>query len=266
MAVYARYSWSRPSSPTPAVPIVAAIDPAHATPEPDANPIWRDGTMAPSLPDTLVGDLGGGPIGGGGPVDVTPGQHAGHSPDPVGIPPGRSQFGVGSGPGLSTLESQDVRGDLMGRDLGAVDSRRYQPMTDRTDGSGPWSAVLTDEPGHGDSPAQIQHELTGVGAPDDPFARTGKRVTRGWSRNIDMHRWPVQYRPMLVKQAKIAQPQPASPVGNQFTRPYDSAATYNPSTPDSFVAPMERQSPAPWDAGMTVSTPVNDSGLPVWGL
>lgn len=253
---YGKYSWAKSSAPTPAVPLVAAVDPEHLTPTPDPNllvgsQLWVASTPAPTLPDVLTAEPFGTPVGGGGPLDLTP-------EDP--------SFGVGVGPGLTTLESQDIRGQLMEQDLGAVAARQYQPMIDR-DGTR-HVAIIPDTIGDGDSPNTLQYERSGVGQPIDPYARLGKRIKRWMDRYIDMHRYEVRPRPMYAHYASTVAEQSAVVNGNQLVPPFARFGSMA-ATPDSFVAPQERRSPVPWDQPLTtdgIPAPATGFGLPTWGL
>jgi hypothetical protein len=253
---YSRYGWGqKATSPAPSVGLVPGIDPEHLNPTDqqyvDMNPLWS-GFAQPSMPDDLVGDLGGGPIGGGGPLDYTP-----DSPD----------FGVGGGPGLTTEESQQIRGALMSADFGASAARLYQATTDRYDGTGPHVEIIPDENGAApDSPATLQYQRTGVGQPNDPYARAASRIKRWWDRHIDRHTWDVTMRPSQVVNAYTAQPQPPVPGGTQYDSPYATSATNWMGTPDRFVDAQMRRVPDldPNYVGDGVN--LNPYALSSWGL
>lgn len=260
--VYSKYAWAKASAPMPSVPLVPGPDPEHLNPtsNPDlaaGQQLWVASTPAPTLPDSLTAEPFGTPIGGGGPIDRTPED------------PG---FGVGVGPGLTTLESQDVRGTLMSQDMGAVAARQYQALTDR---DGTYHVdIIPDTPGDGASPATLVYKQTGVGQPIDPFARLGKRIKRYWDRVIDMHRYEVHPRPMYQVYASTVATRPAVANGNQLTSPF-AAFIPGGGTPDSFVAPQDRRVPGDWAAPIVTdgsgqplsgSGSLADYGLSAWGL
>lgn len=270
---YSSYAWSKPSEPTPTVPLKPGIDPEHLTPTPDLDndpQPWQSSVSAPAFADDYYTDpsVAGGVPSGFGPVDMTPGQTAGEAPGEYGVPPIRSENGVGVGPGITQAEASEIRGRLQSQDFGAVAAHQYHPLTDRFDGDGPHVALISDEPGLGDSPATLQYQRTGVGQPNDPNARIGKRNKRWWDRVWDMHWFDVEYRPMTVKQAYTAQSQPAVSNPTQIDSPYPTSATYNPGTPDSFVSPQLRRTPVQWDQPITTdgSYSAGVEQVTSWGL
>lgn len=271
---YGKYSWAKASSPTLEVPLKPGVDPEHLTPTDnvefvDMQPLWvANPTSVPTLPDSLVGDLGGGPIGGGGPLDYTPTDSWNPTDTLVGVPPSErpSEYGVGVGPGLTLEEAQEIRGVLMSEDLGAYAARHYQAMTDRQ--SNPGLAVSFDTPGNGDSPQTLIYQRPGVGSPIDPDARVGRREKRWWDQVWDMHWWNDEYRPMTNR--TINREIGRGPVqgGNQYTSPFDNTIMQNPGSPDSFVAPQVRRTPVEWGEPITTDGIVVNSstGLSSWGL
>lgn len=248
--------WATYAYQPPVVPVQAPIDPEHLTPS-DALPggmtaSWASTVVAPVLPDAVDGQVPGVVAVPGGPVDETP-------QDP--------NFGVGVGPGLTLEENQAIRTALMSDDRGAVAAHQWVPNTDR---DGTWHvARIVDSQPDGDSPQTLQLERTGVGQPNDPYARKGTAREKRWvDRVIDMHWWNPEYRPATVKNAITAQP--ASPVqsGGPLVSPFP-ANTGTPGTPDSFVAPQERRTPQPWDTLMTTdgtASLLSPDGLSSWGL
>jgi|SRR5690242_8349106 len=258
---YGRYNgaWARKAStPTLDVPLKAQPDPEHLAPTDNidvavGNPLWVESQAAPMLPDGLMATPFGTPIqAGGGPVDMTPESH---------------DYGPGVSPGLTTAESQALMMQWHEQDDGAVAARQWQPTTDREPGTGPRLAIITDTPLDGDSPQTLELERSGVGTPNDPYARSGKRIKRWWDRVIDMHRWEPQYRPMYARNARTAQHQPAVPNGTQLDSPFATPWPMR-ATSDAFVAPQIRRTPVPWDQPITGdgTAPVGDFGLTVWGL
>jgi hypothetical protein len=265
MGAYSTYSgaWAqRASTPTPLVPLKPPPDPQHLNPTDvefnSMTPTWVDttGSGVPSLPAEYTSDDGVAAI-------VVPGG-------PIDRDPHTAQFGVGRGPGLDVDESQVIRGAWGNEDLGAVAARRYQPTTSRADGPGPYSQVIDDVPGDGSSPQTTALKISGVGGTDDPYARIGKRIHRGWNRTIDMHRWAVSYRPMQYRNAYTAQPQPAVPNGNQYAGEYPTAVTAQLSTRGGFIAPQQRAVPEPWDQPITTDGSQfggqSQDAAQIWGL
>lgn len=255
-------AWARKATtPTPVVPLVAERDPQHLDPDPNIDvtvgmPLWVSTAPAPTLDPGLTGEGYATPIGGGGPIDHTP-------DDP--------QFGVGGGHGQTREQAQAVRTELMSVDLGSVAARHYQPAVDR-DGA-PHVAVIPDVPLDGDSPQTLQiRERTGVGQPNDPYARTGKRIKRWYDRYIDMHWFDVEMRPMPIRNAAVAQMQPPVAGGTQYDSPWPTPAPMR-ATPDAFVAQQVRRTPETWGepiatdgTGMQILGDLSDFGLGAWGL
>jgi len=234
------------------VPLVAPIDPEHLHPTANidvtvGDPMWVQSDTAPFLPMDYTGAGVGQVVGGGGPLDHTP-------DDP--------NFGVGGGHGLTIQQSQVVMGELHGLDLGAVAAHAWDPITDR-DGA-PHMAIIYDTPGEGDSPQTLQLQRTGVGQPNDPYARTGKRIKRWWDRHIDMHWYDVERRPIYGRNAYTAQVQPPAPDGTQYDSPFPTLGPFH-VTPDSFVMPQERTAPTTWNEPSDM-VGVGLYGLGQWGL
>jgi hypothetical protein len=254
-------AWARRAAvPTPLVPLKPERDPQHLEPAPNIDvtvgmPLWAQVEAAPTLAEGLTTEGYGTPIGGGGPIDRTP-----HDP----------QFGVGGGHGQTIEQAQTVRTELQSVDLGAVAARHYQASVDR-DGA-PHLAIIHDTPGEGDSPQTLQiRERTGVGQPNDPYARTGKRQKRWYDRFIDMHWFDVEMRPMPIRNARVAQMQP--PGGRtQYDSPWPTPAPMR-ATPDAFVPAQIRRTPETWGqplsddgTGTQLAGAVNQFGLTSWGL
>lgn len=256
-------AWARKASTTaPIVPLEAERDPEHLNPTSNVDvvvgvPLWVSTAPAPDLPVELTVDAYGTPIStGGGPIDRTP-------EDP--------NYGPGAGNGQTVAQAQAVRTEWMSRDDGAVAARQWQATTDR-DGS-PKLDLIQDADYAGDSPSTVMLQRSGIGVPEnDPYARTGRRLWRWWDRVIDMHRWDVSFRPKYLKTASTAQQQP--PGGQtQYDSPWVTPSAARVS-PDAFVAPQMRRTPAPdWatpiatdGAANNVVGNVNDFGLTSWGL
>jgi hypothetical protein len=256
---YSRYAWSKPDTPYDAVPIQAAPDPEHQHPTDvqyvDMDPIWREGGgPVPTLPlEYTSGDGVAAIVAPGGPIDQTPRTHA---------------YGVGVGPGLTTEQAAEIREQWGNVNQGDLAARQYQAMTDREGVT--TAALLSDEPGHGDSPATNLLKITGVGGTDDPHARTGKRLQRTWAGWIwDMHRYDVEQRPQSYRGALPPKAQPAVPSGNQYNSPFANAASgfYLTQPEDQFVVPQERRIPEPWDQQLaTQGTVYAVEPITSWGL
>jgi len=244
-------------------PYQAPIDPEHLTPTDNPEyvheaPMWQATAQMPALPEDLLANPGAHLATGIGPVNMTPEDH---------------EYGVGVGSGLTTLESQDRMAAWHNDDQGAVAAHRWVHPTDR---DGTYHAEMyTDVPGDGDSPATVALERTGVGAPsDEGRSRLGRWQKRWWNRQIDMHRYAVEYGPV---RPQYARPNPArgdvSP-GNQLTPPYGNSIAYDGSKPqDRFVTQVVRAQPDDWAADQATDGAANNLlgyqqqyGLTVWGL
>lgn len=240
-ATYGTYTWSRYSGAAPTVPLVPPIDPQHSTPANDPNlppgqqPDFVSTAPAPMYPDTEGEQQPA--VGGGGPIDQTP-----LDPD----------YGVGWGPALTQQQASEIATELGNRDFGEIAARQTLPLTSRADGSGPHVEWIPDEIGDGDSPQSLQLQRTGVGQPNDPYARRAERQRRWWDRIIDMHWFNPQMRPITPKVAFGAQPQPPVPGGTSIDSPFPTSVTFNPVTKDQFVVPQDRRVPDPWDLAMTI--------------
>lgn len=224
----------RAHRPASDVPLKPDVDPEHLNPSDNpglagSSPMWEQNAHAPMLPAGYTDESFPSPVGGGGPIDHTPMSH---------------ELGAGVGHAQTQDEASQVRGHLMSMDYGAYAAKEWQPLTDR-DGA-PHVAIIYDTPGDGDSPQTLQLQRTGVGQPNDPHARTGKRQKRWWDRIIDMHRYGVEERPVYVRNAYDQPILPPVPDGNQLTSPY--ATQQWMGTPDRFVVPQVRRTPTPWDA------------------
>jgi len=236
---FSRYAWGTVATePVPDVPLKPGPDPEHLHPtlDPrydDMSPVWQDGTGTgvPTLPATYTADDGVAAI-------VAPGG-------PISQEPAGGAYGVGSGPGLTTDEAAAIRESWGNRDLGAPAEIRYVPATDR-DGT-PSVAIVQAEASPA-SPETLAYQVTGVNGTNDPGARRSSRIQRAWQRVWDMHWYDVEARPATLRNAQVAQSQPAVTHGNQYTSPWPTAATaYAVLQPDNFVGPQMRRVPDPWD-------------------
>jgi hypothetical protein len=257
-------SWSRRTQTIQSQPLQAEIDPEHLTPTDNPEysglrPMWVNTAPAPVLQTDAMGVQVTTAQGGIGPVDQTPIDHA---------------YGMGTGPGLDTLQSQDYRSRWHGDDQGAYAAHRWNPMMDRDDRPGsPHADFIPHDQTGGDSPQTLQLERTGPGQPNDPNARAGRAFRRWRDRYIDMHRFDPAMRPITPRFARGAQPQPAVPDGTQITSPYATSVTQHLGVIDTFVGPLVRRQPGPWDEGMatdgtaqTMRGALDNYGLTKWGL
>lgn len=258
---WARGGWAqRKAATTPVVALTPGIDPEHSNPTANIDvaagtPMWVQSTPMPALPAQMTQEPFRTPTHAGvGPVNHTP-------LDP--------EFGTGVGHGQTIEEAQEVRTEWMSLDYGAVAAHEWQPLTDR-DGS-PTAVLIEDTPGDGDSPQTLQLERTGVGQPNDPFARVGKRLQRAWQRVWDMHRWDVELRPTYARNAYEQPNQPPVATGGQYDSPYASLAWM--STQDRFVHPQTRRSPTLWSPPSSAQadqqaaeSALAEQLVPSWGL
>jgi len=256
-------AWKVKAKARTVVPLVSERDPEHLTPTAtpeyeDMAPLWMSTVDAPTLPGEVGAqdaEAGTFPMG-LGPLDHTP-------DDP--------QLGIAGGNGMTLAQAQAQRGAAHSMDYGAVAAHAWNPMRDR-DGT-PHVDEIPQGPLNGDSPQTLVLERTGLGQPNDPYARPGKRIQRWYDRYIDMHRYPVTYPPKTSKQARTAQVQPPVTDPTQYDSRYPTAATQWMGTQDRFVEPQLRREPVPWqqpgtgDATVDNVTGVsNDYGLGQWGF
>lgn len=234
-------SWSKRSEAPEEVPLKPGLDSQHVTPDPDPNntgftPMWVNSAGAPLLPEEIEAAMRARTLPtGDGPVDNTPESHF---------------YGRGTGPGLTTLQAQDVMGPWHEDDQGTVAANAWVPMVDRDDAPGSPHADLTfGTSGGGASPESVRMLETGVGAPyDKGLSREGRWFRRWRNRTIDMHRYPVDMRPLAPKTAYIAPAMPAMADANrtQLDSPFATAATYAAGPNDRFVQQVVRRQPRNW--------------------
>jgi hypothetical protein len=256
--MYDRYSgaWDRRTEAPEQVALKPQPDPQHLTPDPDPNntgftPMWVNSAGAPLLPEEIEAATRARQLATGlGPVDNTPESHF---------------YGRGVGPGLTTLEAQDVMGPYHEDDQGAVAAHAYVAMVDRDDAPGSPHADLTfGEPGNGASPESLRMLETGVGAPyDKGLSREGRWFRRWRNRTIDMHRYPVDMRPLTPRTAYIAPNQPAmsNDRRTQIDSPFATAATYHAGPSDSFVQQVVRRQPRNWADPLSTDGTRDEAGL-----
>lgn len=255
-------SWARRNQVAPGVPIQAATDEQHMTP--DANPqfvnmapTWQAQVGMPTLPNELVVEAGypSGIVAPGGPVDQTPEDHT---------------FGPGAQPGITQDQASVMRGYYGQLDMGAVEARAWQSGPDLDNQY--HLAEIEDTVYGGDSPATLQYQQQGVGSPLDPDARLGKRQKRWSQRFIDYHRWDVHPSPY---EPQYAVPQAATPGldENQFTPQYGNRVNEWLGPVDHFVHQQVRRQPERYsdayaEDGTTqnVAGSIADYGLGTWGL
>jgi len=253
----ARYKVTNPA------PLAPPLDPEHITPTDvdyvHTTPMWQSTTMMPGLPEEMLASPAPELATGVGPLDYTPESH---------------DYGVGIGSGLTIEESMDRMADWHNDDQGANAAHTWNPQTDR---DGPWTSMeMADVPGHGESPATVQYQRTGVGQPNDPNARIG-RWFRRWNRQtkIDMHRYDAVPGPTGAQFARPVPAREGDPNGNQLMPPYGNSVAYQAGPQDRFVGQTVRRAPDAdgWDANMetdgtygTIMGAVNGYGLPAWGL
>lgn len=246
-------SWAQRAHTGPVmVPLVAAIDPEHLNPTANIDvvtgtPLWVDSSAAPTLPSGYTSETIAAPIGGGGPLNLTP-----NDPD----------YGPGPGHGLTDAQSRAIMGPYHELDQGAVAAHQW--VSPIIHGGTPHVAIIPDTPGDGTSPQTLQYQRTGVGEPNDPFARTGRRIKRWVDQFIDWHRYEVERRPIYSRNAYTAQLQPPVPDGTQYDSPYSTPWPFA-ATPDSFVLPQDRQSPGTWNDPDPAGNH-SEYALPSWGL
>jgi hypothetical protein len=256
------YAWSKRSEAPTAAALQQPLDSQHLNPTADLRfpdgqlPEWAASVYAPILPADYTGEAFATPVAvGGGPIDYTPLDHA--------------DGGGGVGHAQSTLEAQDQRGFWHSEDDGAVAARAWESFSEYPLDMNIGHAFLQPNAGgHGDSPSTLQLQRTGVDQPNDPYARSGERWLKRWvDFKIDMHRWAVELRPLISKNAFTARLVPPSPVGGQYTSPFEANGPFE-ATPDRFVVPQDRRVPVPWDQTMTIDgvAPVADFNLGTWGL
>lgn len=238
---YDRYSgsWASRSEQIPDVPLKPPVDPQHLTPDATPEftgmtPLWVNSAGAPLLPDEIAAATRNGALPSGiGPVDDTPQSHF---------------YGYGTGPGLTTQESQEIMGPWHENDQGSVAAHAYVAMPDRDDVEGsPSAMIITDVAGNGASPETLRFQETGVGAPyDKGLSRLGRWQKRYRQRIIDMHRYAVDQRPLVPQVATIARPQPVMAGPTQIDSPFDTSVTYQAGTSDRFVQQVVRRQPRNW--------------------
>jgi hypothetical protein len=239
------------------------IDQEHSRPTDNpefvnTDPIWQSTVNAPILPEELYPGAGYPPanFAPGGPVDHTPWDH---------------NFGMGVGAGLSLMEVQELRGYWHAVDMGTVEAESWVPEINTEDQYKRYEA--DDMIGQGNSPADLEKHILGVGAPNDPDARLGKRQKRYSDRYIDRHMWDAHPTPVIPRYSRGVPERVANPDGTQIDTPYGNSLTTNVNSPDRFLQQQIRRAPEkPGQAWANDGTApnvvgsVDQYGLTSWGL
>lgn len=263
MAAAVTGAWAARNKTEPGAPLVPPVDPEHLTPTDNPEyvhvaPMWQATAEMPGLPEDLMASPSPALATGVGPVDMTPESH---------------DYGLGPGSGLTVYESQDRSAALHNDDQGAVAAHAWQHSTDR-DGTYHLE-VNEDVPMHGDSPATLLLQRTGVGEPSDQGnSRTGRWQKRYWQRILDMHRFAVESGPVRPQYARPNPSRGDVAPGNQLTPPYGNSVDYPGSrAQDNFVVQVVRAEPAGWvdnqatdGSAQAVAGAGSQYGLTTWGL
>lgn len=254
-------AWLTQARDVTQVPIQSDRDPQHLRPDPNPNevglpPDWVSTAPAPDLPLALWPDPVPNMPTGDGPVDEVDYHNTLHGP--------------GFAPGLTELEAQDQASLWRMTDDGSYEALHWnvQPDSDST-------VHLDRNPdmiGDGESPRTVQYQRTGIGQPNDPNARHADREHRWVDRPIDMHRYPVAFRPQRPRYARET-PTQMTPGASQLAPHTVSIMGWDPGAPDRFVAPLVRRVPDQWDVPISSDgTAESIDGVPVsyglgtWGL
>lgn len=230
------------------------LDPAHENPQNEEQIWWLDTSNAPGMPS-----------------DVEDTQESIGTPAPHGYidqTPQGGDFGMPAFAGLTLEEGQAIRGVAHSQDFGAPAARKYTSPPNR---DGDLNIGIVVAPEYEGNPAEQNNirYVTGVGTEyDGGNSVHNKRMKRWRDRPIDFHWWQVEMNPSYVRQATPAVTKPQVTDGrNQTMSPYGAGEIIY--TGDSFLAPMERRTPEPWDTSLIESgtpAPGADFGLGSWGL
>jgi hypothetical protein len=230
------------------------IDPNHENPHNEEQIFWADTSgSAPGMPAAVEGDQYN--IG----TPLTPGAYVDNTP--LG-----GDFGMPAFPGFTIAEGQAARAVAHAQDFGSVAARKYVTPTDRGD----LTVEMVEAPDYqGDNPEQNKiRYVTGVGTEyDGGNSRHNRRQKRWLERFIDHHWWTVEMQPSYVRQATPAVTKPVAAQRNQSLSPFSAGQIQYQG--DSFLNPMERRTPEPWDTALIESgtpMPGDDFGLGSWGL
>ncbi len=228
------------------------LDPSHETPKDDEQVDWLDTSGAPQMPSDVVGDQYNIGIVPSGFYDATPQG---------------GDFGMPAFPGFDQDEAQATRNVAHAQDFGSVAARSYVTPINR---DGTYEVTDVTSPnleGNPDEQNEIRY-VTGVGTKyDEGNSRPNHRITRWRERQLDYHWFDVEMNPSQVRQATTVGVKGVPVNGNQMMSPYGSGEIiYNG---DSFLAPVERRTPGPWDEALVETDeamPGADFGLGMWGM
>jgi hypothetical protein len=253
---YALYegAWKRRATRQLGSSLDAERDPAHAesSSDPNGGPIsWISSMLSPLLPDEMIGDqylqL---------PITSTVQDYDVDS----------HSYGIAPGSGNTVQVSQHISTEAHSVDRGSFAALKYTPAGDRT---GVYAVSEVSDSGAPGTPSGFADDRynQGVGAPSDPFARIGKRITRIRDMFIDMHRFEPEMRASVTRNAYSA---PAAPAGSgQYLSPFPtlvSSGAGGIGTPDQMVWPERRKTPTGWSEDSEQLATPNAFGLSQWGL
>lgn len=246
--------WKRAQQQTREPALHNPLDPSHERPQTQEQIWWADTSgAAPGMPSAVEGEQR--EIG-------TPPAHGYIDMTPQGGDQGMPAF-----PGVTLAEGQEIRGIVHNQDFGAVAARKYVSPPNR---DGDLNVGMVEAPDYEGNPAEQNsiRYVTGVGAQyDGGNSRHNVRQKRWRDRLIDFHWWQVEMNPSYVRQATPAVTKPMVTNGRtQAMSPFSAGEIEY--TGDSFLAPMQRRTPEPWDNDLVQSgTPDgSDFGLGSWGL
>lgn len=231
------------------------IDPNHYDPQNEEQIWWQDtsGDIAPGMPDQVVDE------------QVSIGTPATHGY--LDLTPQGGDFGMPAFPGFTIDEGQAVRGVAHSQDFGSAQARKYTSPPNRGD----LTVQMVDAPDYEGNPAEQNsiRYVTGVGTEyDGGNSVHNKRIKRWLEREIDQHWWRVEMNPSQVRSATPAVKKPMVTGGrNQSMSPFSAGEIVY--TGDSFLVPMERRTPEPWDTALIESgtpDPGAEFGLTQYGL
>jgi hypothetical protein len=263
---YDRYSgWGRRTEQESEAPLKPGTDTQHVYPDPTPEweagipPLWVNSAGAPLLPDEVIAAQRARVPATGLDLDQTPVSHF---------------YGRGTGPGLTTQESQDVMGPWHNDDTGVVAYEASVPMVDRDARPGSPHVDFIDYGARGGaSPETLRFKEEGIEGPyDGGVSRVGRRMQRWRDRYIDRHTYETERRPVAPKTAYRTQAQPSPDNPTQLDSPWPTSATYYAGPMDKFVPQVVRRLPRPYgeplatDGGYQASEAYQNYGLRTYGL
>jgi hypothetical protein len=228
------------------------LDAGHLTPIDEEQIWWEDTSDAPALPGDVIDEQ----------QVISPGPAKGY----VDLTPQGGDFGMPAFPGFTIEEGQAVRGVAHSQDFGSVAARKYSSPKNRDGDYKVDDYGLGDVRGTSDEQNDIRWN-TGVDAASDPGANHHRTIRRWRDRRIDYHWWDVTPSPSYVRNSGMPNTKPQLTNGNQSISPFAAGDIYYQG--DSFLVPMERRTPEPWDTAMIEEgspTPGEDFALGTWGL